>query len=234
MAYGASKGASKFIVLDGKDLDAHDGVGKPVFSQDGKRFAYIAQKGSGEDSVQYLLLDGHPQKEYRTIGGATVIFSPDSKHVAYVASERTKEGKQFVVLDSKEGKKYKKITATPVFSPNSKRIAFAARNDGISTDFAVVDGSEHNYKCYAIIGLTFSLDSKHVVYWAAGDFGRDRSIVDGVPGPIQKGVQFSPSAPLIGGFWLGPRFFSPNTFSYYVQKREGEKLGIYLVEESLK
>jgi len=47
---------------------------------------------------------------------ASLQISPDSKRVAYAAGEK---GKQFVVVDGEEGKRYDEIVkGTPIFSPD--------------------------------------------------------------------------------------------------------------------
>ena len=55
-----------------------------------------------------------------------VVFSPDSKRVAY----GVKRGeKVFVVVDGVEGKEYNWV-GWPAFSPNSQRAAYAMQRGG--------------------------------------------------------------------------------------------------------
>jgi hypothetical protein len=75
-------------------------------------------------------------REYDGIGKDTVVFSPDSKRVAYAA----RRGSMWVVVvDGVEGKAYYGI-ATPVFSPDSRRVAYEARRG--DKQLVVVDGAE--------------------------------------------------------------------------------------------
>ena len=53
--------------------------------------------------ARFVIIDGKEEKQYDGIVKGTLIFSPDSKHVAY----RARAGnKQFVVVDGKEEKQY--------------------------------------------------------------------------------------------------------------------------------
>jgi hypothetical protein len=66
-----------------------------------------------------------------------LIFSPNSKHLAYQAFIL---GREFVVVDGEKGKDYR-MASTPVFGPDSEHIAFVASRTG-STFFVVFDGKE--------------------------------------------------------------------------------------------
>ena len=50
-----------------------------------------------------MVVDGVEGKEYDGIGQGSLVFSPDSKRVAYAAQ---RGGKQLVVVDGVEGKEY--------------------------------------------------------------------------------------------------------------------------------
>ncbi|MGD0463919.1 MAG: hypothetical protein ABSB74_15655, partial [Tepidisphaeraceae bacterium] len=53
----------------------------PVFSRDGRHFAYVARR----DQMLCVVVDGQAGAEYDDIGEDSVIFSPDGKRVAYAA-----------------------------------------------------------------------------------------------------------------------------------------------------
>jgi hypothetical protein len=63
-----------------------------------------------------VVVDGKEEKQYDGIG-QSLVFSPDSKMVAYWAGIGKK---RFVVVDGKEGKQYDGIGGNIIFeSPNS-------------------------------------------------------------------------------------------------------------------
>jgi hypothetical protein len=79
-----------------------------------------------------------PYDDLDVVGGGSLLFSPDSDHVAYVAIENNK---MFVVADGKEQKHYKAIAqSVALFSPDSKRLAYPAAQD--NKWVIVVDGKE--------------------------------------------------------------------------------------------
>jgi len=138
-----------------------------------------------------VFIDGVEVKEYgyRSVHGLT--FSPDSKHVAYVADFR-------VVVDGVEGKQYNNIES-PIFSPDSKRVAYAATSG--NKQLVVVNGVEG--KAYgdfsggtAVKGIIFSPDSKRVAY-AAKREDKWLVVVDGLEGKEYRGIGtivFSPDS----------------------------------------
>jgi len=92
--------------------------GAPLFSPDGKRLAYFAQRGQKWVAV----LDGKEGVEYDGIGkGAS--FSPDSQRLAYAA---WKGAKRLVVVDGQEGPETDGGTV-PVFSADSRHLAYFAQ-----------------------------------------------------------------------------------------------------------
>ncbi len=84
--------------MDGQAGAEYDGIaaGSMIFSADGKRMAYVAQKGA----KQMVVVDGEAGPEYDEIGKGTLIFSADGKRVAYGAQ---KGAKRFVVVDGQAG-----------------------------------------------------------------------------------------------------------------------------------
>ena len=116
-----------------------------------------------------MVVDGQEQKVYDEIG--SLLFSPDSKQLAYVA--RRAGEKCFVVVDGQEQKQYAWIQerSSLVSSPDSRRLAYVADLEpfGSRKWFVVVDGQEQ--KVYDRIeegSLLFSPDSKRLAYVAVG------------------------------------------------------------------
>ena len=97
---------------------------------------------------------------------APLVFSPNSKRLAYVAQT----GKEyFVVFDGKEGKKFDAIgNGSIIFSPDSNHMAYGAQSE--NKRFVVKDGKEERQ--FDDIGnrsLVFSPDSKYLAYVAQSD-----------------------------------------------------------------
>ncbi len=93
----------------------------PNFSPDSQKFAYVAAR-QRQLKKFFVVLGDREGKEYDDI--KALIFSPDSKSLAYVARKGTKE---LVVIGTKEGKPFDEVVTDPIFSPSSKKIAFGAR-----------------------------------------------------------------------------------------------------------
>jgi WD40 repeat protein len=171
-AYIAKQGGKMIVVADGREGKAYASIEElfhPRFSPDGKRLAYIiSQPAFGiPPETMFAVVDGREQKGYGLVEG--LLFSPDSKHVAYLADKRWNRGTS-VVLDGKEGKPYDQISGI-CFSPDGNRLAYVAYHrtnqpDGsVAVDFAVVDGQAG--KAYnSVASMRFSPDSKHLVYVA--------------------------------------------------------------------
>ena len=70
--------------------------------------------------ISYVVVDEKEDKQYDGIGERTLIFSPDSKRVAYAA---IKGNKWCVIVDGKEDKQYDGVgEGAFIFSPDSKRM----------------------------------------------------------------------------------------------------------------
>jgi len=110
-----------------------------------------------------------------------IIFSPDSKRVAYIAQKEKWLGGSiyWMVVDGAAGKKYDQL-GPPVFSPDSKRVAYATATYLGDKDkwkwFVVVDGVEgkpydrmfnpgYNYWIRWMIRVIF--DSPHSLHYLA-------------------------------------------------------------------
>lgn len=203
IAYVARTGRRYFVVADGQEGKQYKSIGgaSVTFSPDSKRLAYTAMSKPKCFSIYkwFVIVDDREGKPYWDIGKGyggflelpgqgKPIFSPDSKHVAYIAClEQTGFKKKLcVVVDGQEGEPYDDIAAASLtFSPDGKRIAYVAglkitwRKLSAPQCFAVVDGQESK-RWYGIsqAGVTFSPDSKMVAY-VAKDLGKEFLIIDG-------------------------------------------------------
>lgn len=123
VAYRAEKGDRQFVVLDGVQGPEFGTVCPRIyFSPDSKRVASIASDGRGPGSAGWkCAVDGTQGEVYEEI--QDFIFSPDSKHLAYVALDR---GKYRIVMDGHKGGAFDRAWM-PVFQADSRKVAFGAR-----------------------------------------------------------------------------------------------------------
>jgi len=124
----------EYVVHNGLESNLFDHIILTGFSPNSKKIAYIA----GAEGKWSIFVNGKEIKRYdalippplfgrgRFTAISSLLFSPDSKKLAYVVSDR---GKSFIVLNNKENKKYDAILSH-VFSPDSKKLAYAAKEEG--------------------------------------------------------------------------------------------------------
>lgn len=226
VAYIAYSGDTKFVVVDGKEGPST--MDEPIFSPDGKHFAYlhysdgetslvvngkISKVDDGARNLKYspdskrlayvvgrdfekksVMVDKEKGKAYDHLKFQP-LFSPDSMRVAYLA---TSNGKKFVVVDGKEGKKYDILNGNydtvVVFSPDSKRVAYRVTtgrkptNDRLDEpvldrkQFIVVDDKEgKTYDDIPTQSPIFSPDGLRVAYLAKSG-NKQFVVVDGKEG----------------------------------------------------
>ncbi|MFZ5569878.1 MAG: hypothetical protein ACOZF0_05715 [Thermodesulfobacteriota bacterium] len=90
---GKQEDENRVFVLDGKEGKPFEGIGKPVFSNSGKRVAYTVEKGD----KKFVAIDDNllgPYDGVRHMG-----FSPNEKYFAFSAQQ---EGSWFIVINGKE------------------------------------------------------------------------------------------------------------------------------------
>ena len=209
IAYLAGTGDTLRIVVDGNvgelipvEICEVSGI---FFSPNGRRIAYILRQGvCGLTTKDQVVVDGQASALFDSVIDLTfnkVSFSPDSKHIAYVASVQTEEAlKVQVVLDGEGGTLYDKIHSL-TFSPDSQHFAYIAQEGNQIR--VVVDGEEDLAK-YSIIEdtLIFSPESQHLAYIAlAGD--QRVVIIDGKEGKSYPSIGastllFSPDSQRVG------------------------------------
>jgi Tol biopolymer transport system component len=211
VAYVASLGGKQFLVVDGQAGARYDSVNgspmsagstsvsSPLFSPDGKHIACAAKK----NNKCLVVVDGQPGAEYDYIG--SLIFSPDSKHFAYVAfisgggligtwPNPTKDTR-VVVVDGHEDKAYAQIGESIAFSPDGKRLEDGDQNGPKVADQKLVVSGD-----VSTSPKITSPDQKHVAYELIGaskwmqtprmNLGgvRDACVVlDGQAGPLYDG-----------------------------------------------
>ena len=199
------------VVVNDKPENLYDniGIGTPIFAPNSEYVAYFAfKKGySGgmfnlfSSKSAWLVISNQTEiSQHDDVIDYSLIFSPDSRHIAYAVSpgnlvidgipkhwyKPDEEGnftKEDITLDDYFGLE---VSMPFLFSPDSKRLAFVRQMSG---GWCVIVDSLHQKKYDNILLGTpiFSPDSKKIVYAAVQD---DRSfiVLDGVEGTHYDGL----------------------------------------------
>ncbi|HJN87071.1 MAG TPA: WD40 repeat domain-containing protein [Dehalococcoidia bacterium] len=149
-------------------------MGKSVIvSPDCRRVAYMVEPVTV--SSCFVVVDGQEGKHYDGVEKGSLVFSPNSQRVAYVARAGKK---RFAVVDGQEENQYDRIEEQSlVFSSDSRRVGYVTRAG--KKRVAVLDEQEgKQYDRVAEGSLRFSPDSQRVAYVArAGN--KQFVVVDG-------------------------------------------------------
>jgi hypothetical protein len=149
--YSISKGSKlEALVVGAAEGPAVKGYRSLVFSPDGSRYAYIAEKETGGfvvvlDGVEYGpggKLEPGSTRAYPKVAKGAPTFSADGKRVAWVA---VGEKGFVVVVDGKESRPYNVVMRSTVdFTPDGAHVVFVASRDGqnmiVVDDFEIANG----------------------------------------------------------------------------------------------
>jgi WD40-like Beta Propeller Repeat len=171
----------------------------------GRQFAFVDDWNSPDYTNPIA-----PRLGIAPVGAATLgqsaplfYFSPDSKHVAFIAQKSY--GFEVVVVDGKESAAYSQEIREFQFSPNGRRYAFRVRQD--PGELLVVDGKEEPFDGITYASLTFSPDGNRIAY-QSGKGVKSIDVIDGVaqadPPSLGFGWRLFRNVPAIGFA------FSPN------------------------
>jgi TolB protein len=124
-----------------------DGSFRPVFSPNGKKIAFIGDRGDDFD-VFVMNADGTGERKVIDADAFSVAFSPDGKKLAYTSFENGSNGDVFSVNLDGSGKT--RLTTDPDldavadFSPGGGKIAFFSNRNFLSGEIFVMnsDGSD--------------------------------------------------------------------------------------------
>lgn len=150
VVYCVKKFDKYFLIHQGDQIsNLFNGKGSSVikkitFSPNGNRLAFVLENDKLHGVVN-VFVDGISQAQYDSFYMRNLVFSPDSKHFAYIAS---RNNKPFVVLDGKELKQYDAILDDPVFNDDGSVIVYPAKSG--NSCFLVVNEIER--KIYDDIG----------------------------------------------------------------------------------
>jgi len=168
-----------FVVLDGvegKEYESRRLSNNLAFSPDSNHLAYTYEgdpASTAGRNLGFVIFDGE-EKEITEGTVRRLLFSPDSKRLAYVVSplSSTLPGpKYFIVVDGEKGKKYEYIDDF-VFSPDSKHVIYIVIHG--EKMFVVVDqteGKEYGFlDSTSMASLAEDLDIKRIVFDSADRF----------------------------------------------------------------
>jgi hypothetical protein len=163
--------------VDGQPGLRHETIGRPVFSADSKRVAYIAS----DAGQSYVVVDGVPHDRYASIIAESLAFSADSAHVAYLAN--VDAATCAVVLNGKELERAAGIESLTL-SPHGGRYGYFVRVD----DGWIATIDNNRGPLLDEFGLIeFSADGRHVAYGARIN-GMAHVVADVVIGPPFSGI----------------------------------------------
>jgi len=148
--FNGGRGYSEKLICH---IDASTMEGKPVFSPDSRRIAYVAKVGE----KRAVVVDGKEGKLYDEIGFTYFSIILDQMGTA-------QRGLSINRLQQRGESFHYGSEAPSVFSPDSQRVAYSAKVG--EKWFAVVDGKEEESYDYIVDGPIFSPDSQHVAYSA--------------------------------------------------------------------
>jgi dipeptidyl aminopeptidase/acylaminoacyl peptidase len=173
----------------------HFQLGTLTVSPDGRRFAYARKESKGwvvevdgkiEGTFKAVGIVHGPVAIYAQVGWLDLvgvkpmIFSADSRHLAYSARE---DDSWFMVKDGEKSQPFKSV-GSPILSRDGKRLAFAAQVPGGWC--MVLDGKPG--KPFEKLGPpAFSPDGRRFAYAARSD-GKERMVVDGVEGKVYESL----------------------------------------------
>jgi hypothetical protein len=143
----ATVGGKSFILLNGKKGIEYDGnLYGPVFSRDGTKVAYSVNRQVPGENRGFVVVNDEPGPEFE--GVSSPVFSPDSKHMAYIG---VKGGKQFMVLDGTHPHKPTTVTSATTH-PTSPPSLPRAHTHTTGPEFE------------AVRSPAFTADGRHLTY----------------------------------------------------------------------
>jgi uncharacterized repeat protein (TIGR03803 family) len=155
-------------VLDGVEQKKFENLGPPIFSKDGKHFAYIA--GIDGFTPTRVVVDGKEGKAYTLVEELKI--SDDGSRVAYMARRGVRSDSNPVVVDNgTEGSEYGLIQNL-IVSHDGKRVVYSAAQANTSQQYFLVENGKPGKQYQYIEFVLVSPDSKTVIYNARAQQGQ--------------------------------------------------------------
>ncbi len=158
---GTGKDMKNVLVVDGTAGKPYASIGEIVFSPDSRRVVYVAHPDlsgqvvveNGVETQRYTWTESVGTGSSNNYPTIKPVFSPDSRHLAYIVAIfdfKLKSLKQVVIYDGKQGKEYDKINNLQ-FTSDSRHLIYTAyalkdKKDPRSQHwYVVIDGEEREY-----------------------------------------------------------------------------------------
>ncbi len=191
IAYRATNGSQWFVVVGGTPGPATQSVGMPVFSADGKKFAYEGSRGigaAGDITSCTVYVNGAKGADFAACGQPA--WSGDGSVWAHTVrigkpgnATRGFYTVEAMVVNGKVGPEYLTVS-NPFFAPKGKALAYRAKTEAGWT--MNLDGKAHD--TYDDMGsAVFSDDGKHLAYQASKN-RKHFVVIDGKKGPEYSAV----------------------------------------------
>ena len=211
LTFQASSPNGTFAVVDAQEFGPYTWVKEFQWSPDGKRYVFQAAGSTGGG----VIVDGKEQPKTRGVVDASILFSPDSKHIAYGGHPGVSVYQPLVDGVAKPHNLQSFSTRNnppinfPVFSwsPDGNHIAYVGFTmDPIPKGGVVVDGTMYPGPSAGFQFPSWSPNSKHfaTAVWGGRGF---QPLVDGKIGPAWEDIVVLHSAAF--------RFVDDHTLRFY-------------------
>jgi len=226
--YPARKG-DKWLWVHGEQkeqfTDTSSLVVYKVYGPDSRSLATVYRK----ENKSYLNYQGVNGKKFDAIDVNSIRFSKKGNKVAYAA---TRQNRQFIVFNGKEGPQFDQV-GYPIISPDGNRLAYSVMQD---KKYRVVVDGKAQAPLDGIVNIIFSDNSRHYAYHAVTG-NRQVVVHDGKMSeryPLVHTLSLSPDGKKLG-FAIVADQPDHEGFKHYIVL-SGKKKGAYetLVEGSLK
>jgi dipeptidyl aminopeptidase/acylaminoacyl peptidase len=244
------------VVVDGQEGKEYPWVLCLTFSPDSRRLAHVAtlpdHRGmtvvvDGQEGRSYHGIHGviiHPAPSER--GHSPIRFSPDSRRVAFGASQSAEQ--TVLVVDGQEHPTGRDLVEDITWSPDSRSVAHTGRRlDRSGGGTVYLDGREVRRHAWVLSGsLRFSPDGQRLIYLAADSIKGPVFVVDdGKPGkpynyvhpeslrfnPLGQlefaaGVGDEPSGPSVGTPFGGTIMVGRDLYVIDGREMDGRRTGV--------